>query len=201
MRRRPRGKNARTLEENIAEKRGGDWAGAGWEKAGGGGEGRGAIRASFTKEETDALDEGRKTEREELNKDAAKSKAAKKGFRSSEAVNDFTRDINFSLKLARQDSPRRRRPGGRLASKRHERGVGMAGRKRSGGRRRSEKEGGSGDGRRKVPWRNSLRVSVARYRQRRPPSPWWRKRRSPFSRSNYGGRSDSHLRALYHRPS
>lgn len=30
------------------------------------------------------------------------------------------------------------------------------------GGRRSEKGGGSGDGRRKVPWRNSLRVSMAR---------------------------------------
>lgn len=102
-------------------------------------------RESFTKEETDALDEGRKW-KGRLNKDAAKSKTAgststrrkKKRSRSSEAVDDFTRDINFSLKLTRQDSPR----GGDqdcLTSKRHEkRGVGMG--KENGGEARRQNE-------------------------------------------------------------
>lgn len=131
----------------------------------------------------------KRTKRE--NKDTAKSKTAgnintrrKKRSCTPEAVDDFTRDINFSLKLARQDSPR----GGDqedccLASKRHERGVGTAGKKRRRStpakrtsewrrrrrwwRQRGEKEGGSDDGGRKVPWRNSLRVSMARYRRRR----------------------------------
>lgn len=57
------------------------------------------------------------------------SASRKKRSRSSETVDDFTRDINFSLKLARQDSPR----GGDqdcLASKRHERRVTTAEKKR-----------------------------------------------------------------------
>lgn len=56
-------KNARILEENIEEKRGGELGGAGWGRKGKK-KTRGANRASFTKEETHALDEGRERRRE-----------------------------------------------------------------------------------------------------------------------------------------
>lgn len=143
------------------------------------------------------------------------SASRKKRSRSSETVDDFTRDINFSLKLARQDSPR----GGDqdcLASKRHERRVTTAEKKRRRSTPAKRTAGGDGVKKKAVaataagekcrgekcrgetrcasPWRGTSGEGS---------SPWWRKRRSPFSRrgSNYGGRSDSHLRALYHRPS
>lgn len=68
-------KNARILEENIEEKRGGELGGAGWGRKGKKKKMRGANRASFTKGETHALDEGRER-KGRLNKDAAKSETA-----------------------------------------------------------------------------------------------------------------------------
>lgn len=162
------------LEENVEEKQ----ATASEEETGGESreKGWGANRASFTEEET--VGEGRKR-KERLNKDAAKSETAgdtsarkRKGRSCSPKQSTFTRDINFSLKLARRDLPRGR---DRLASKRHGRKVGTvvkhASRMDDAGGNAGEKEGGSGsdDGGRKVPWRNSLRVSMARHRRRRTP--------------------------------
>lgn len=183
-----------------------------------------------------------KGERETLNRDAAKSETTaiptrggrkrkkrtrrrRKEIPLSEAESRrLTRDINFSLKLARQDSPREReeRPRTPRASRQHDeeeserswRGEREgAGEKHAGGMAggdqvkkkaaavatkttttRTAGEKCRGETRCASPWRGASADGA---------SPWRRERRSPFSRrgSNYGGRSDSHLRALYHRPS
>lgn len=176
-------------------------------------------RAFFTEEETGALNEKNEKRKKRLNKDTAKSETVsnistrRKKILLDEAVERrLTWDINFSLKLAprlterkrpKTVSPRNgteRRVGTQwrrlLGKKRQRRATGRT----DGGRRRSEKEGGSG---RKVPWRETRCASPWQSTVDGGSSPWWRERRSPFSRrgSNYGERSDSHLRALYHRPS